>query len=327
MQMLLMFSALWQDTETLTADITLGDTLTARAKARCANAESAERVQKTAEAAITLATNSLRSMSTPEAVPNTGRAVYVATKLLSLLKMNRDDQLVTASAETPIDSLAMLAPLVPAFTNAREQARRTQSTNEMKQLALAFHNYADAHKRFPAAAMLGPDGKTLHSWRVAILPYLDPRFKKLYEQYKLDEPWDSENNKQVLAQMPAIFRSPNDDPKSVNASFFAVTGPQTIFHDNVGTSMRQITDGTSNTILLVEAKRDIPWTKPEDIDVAVDKPLPAIGWPGNPPIVAFADGSVRTFEPKIEGGKPVPISEETLRALFTRAGKEIFARP
>ena len=64
---------------------------------------------------------------------------------------------------------------------------------------------------------MGTDGKgkVPHSWRVAILPYIEQA--DLYRQYRFDEPWDSDANKMVLAKMPAIYPHPLDDPKSTNA--------------------------------------------------------------------------------------------------------------
>jgi hypothetical protein len=136
----------------------------------------------------------------------------------------------------------------------------------------------------------------------------------------MDEPWDSESNKKILLQMPAVFRSPNDNEKSFHASYFAVTGPPAIFCDDKGTSFRQITDGMSNTIMLVEAKRDIPWTKPEDISVDADKPLPKLGgWTVGGFIATFADGSVRLISENVD--------EASLRALFTMAGGEVVVVP
>jgi hypothetical protein len=136
----------------------------------------------------------------------------------------------------------------------------------------------------------------------------------------MDEPWDSESNKKILLQMPAVFRSPNDNEKSLHASYFAVTGPQSIFCDDKGTKLQQITDGMSNTIMLVEAMRDIPWTKPEDITVDTDKPLPKIGgWTAGGFIATFADGSVRVISENID--------EALLRALFTMAGGEVVVVP
>src|SRR5271166_372859 len=94
----------------------------------------------------------------------------------------------------------LIALLLPAVQAAREAARRAQCTNNLKQIALAMHNYASANNCFPPAATYTRDGKPLLSWRVLILPYLEQA--SLYNQFHLDEAWDSPNNKPLGDRMP-----------------------------------------------------------------------------------------------------------------------------
>lgn len=197
-------------------------------------------------------------------------------------------------------------------------AKMTQSQNNLKMLALAMHNYAQANRCFPPAVLYGPDGKTPYSWRIALLPYMEDQ--DIYKRYHFDEPWDGPNNRQLLKEVPAVFRCPTEPAGSTNASYFAVVGPGTMFDGKAGTTFAEIQDGTSNTILLVEAKRDIPWTKPEDISYDSDKPLPKFGghFKGRFSI-ALADGSVRWL--------PSTISDKVLRALLTKAGREVVQVP
>jgi hypothetical protein len=112
---------------------------------------------------------------------------------------------------------------------------------------------------------------------VELLPFLGQ--KALYDQYRMDEPWDSPANQKVLERMPEIFHSPYDDPKSTNSAYFALVGPGTAFEGADGITWKQIwsADGAADTILFIEAKRNIPWTKPEDIPFDPQKPLPAVG--------------------------------------------------
>jgi hypothetical protein len=211
-----------------------------------------------------------------------------------------------------------VAVLSPAILSARSAARRTQSQNNLRQIMLAMHNYYDVNKHFPAAVVIGPDGKTPHSWRVELLPYLGQQ--ALYQQYKMDEPWDSENNKKVLAQTPIVFCHAGDDPAKGYASYFAITGETTIFSGTQGIEFKDIPDGTSNTIAVVEAQRPIPWTKPEDIAYDPAKPLPKFG--GHEAGVfsaALCDGSVRSVSQNVD--------EKLLRAMFTRAGGELVQFP
>ena len=86
----------------------------------------------------------------------------------------------------------------------KEQKARRQSLHNLRTISLAVHNAISADKqgRFPAAA-ISKDGKPLLSWRVALLPFLGE--KGLYEQFHLDEPWDSPHNKLLLDQMPNVY--------------------------------------------------------------------------------------------------------------------------
>ncbi|HXY36809.1 MAG TPA: DUF1559 domain-containing protein [Planctomycetaceae bacterium] len=150
-----------------------------------------------------------------------------------------------------------------------------ESQNKLKQLALAMHNYHDLHGHFPPAVVLGPDAKTPHSWRVELLPFLDEQ--RLYDQYRQNEPWDSPHNKLILRQMPEVFRSPFADVKSTNSCYYALVGRGTIFEGTKGIRIQEITDGTTRTLMFVEAKREIPWTKPADIPFDPEKPVPQLG--------------------------------------------------
>ena len=67
----------------------------------------------------------------------------------------------------------LIALLLPAVQAAREAARRTQCSNNLKQIGLAMHNYHDVNQQFPPAYIADADGQPMHSWRVLILPYLE----------------------------------------------------------------------------------------------------------------------------------------------------------
>ena len=139
----------------------------------------------------------------------------------------------------------------------------------MKQLGVAMHNYAADHKdHFPPAVVMGPDGKTPHSWRIELLPYLEQQ--NLYNAYKTNEPWDSPDNKKIAETRVALFGLGDDGGKNYS-DYYVLTGKGTIFSGKEGMKIPDITGGTSNTILIVEAKRDVPWTKPEDIDFDPNK--------------------------------------------------------
>jgi hypothetical protein len=199
-------------------------------------------------------------------------------------------------------------------------AERMRSANNLKQLMLALHNYHDVEGHFPTDSR-GKDGKPLLSWRVHILPYIEQ--EQLYKQFKLDEPWDSEHNKKLVERMPKVLRSPRQaDTLKDRTTYLAPLGPGFLWDDPKGLPISKITDGTSNTIALVEADDDraVLWTKPEDI--TIDRKNPAVGLLGHYTEgfhAAMADGSVKFVR---KGADP-----SVLWALFTRAGGETVNMP
>ena len=184
-------------------------------------------------------------------------------------------------------------------------------------MGLAFHNYHQAENRFPAAAISDPQGKPLLSWRVAILPYIGEEGMALYGQFKLDEPWDSPTNRALIPRMPLVYRCPSDNQLNSNSTRYqAIVGPGTLFDGTVGASINTITDGTSNTILVVEAKDPVEWTKPDDVDLG--SLTTDLG--GNHPGIinaVFADGSVKGIKAKT--------SAAVLKGLCTKNAGEVIA--
>jgi hypothetical protein len=218
------------------------------------------------------------------------------------------------SAQLPpgVSPLSPAARPLAAISPDQSRARRA-TLNKLKQLTVAFHSYYQKNESFPPAVLVGPDGKTPHSWRVALLPLLEQ--DALYKQYRLNEPWDSPSNREVLARMPDVYRTPAETAGSTNAGYFVMTGPGTVFDGPKGKRMSDVLDGTADTLLVVESKRDIPWTKPEDISYDPQGPLPELGGYHEGQFgIALADGETWFLTTTIE--------EKTLRALITRAGGE-----
>ncbi len=166
------------------------------------------------------------------------------------------------SISSPAASGVLVALLLPAVQSAREAARRAQCTNNLKQMALAMLNYESATGAFPKPAITDKDGKPLLSWRVAILPYIEQQ--GLYNRFKLDEPWDSPHNKELIKEMPQTYVCPsraNAEPGTTTYRVFV--GPGALFEEGKGTNIANITDGTSNTIMISESSESVPWTKPD----------------------------------------------------------------
>jgi prepilin-type processing-associated H-X9-DG protein len=138
--------------------------------------------------------------------------------------------------------------------------------NNMKQIALAMHCYHDAYKSFPPAYVADESGRPMHSWRVLILPFLEQQ--PLFEQYNFDEPWDSPANRALEDLMPEAYRCPSNVSSNLCETDYAmIVGPGTLFDGTEPTQISDILDGTSNTLLCVEATGSgIHWMEPRDLD-------------------------------------------------------------
>lgn len=225
----------------------------------------------------------------------------------------------------------LAALLLPAVQSAREAARRMACTNNLKQIGLAMHNYHTAYGAFPAAYVTDAAGKPMHSWRVALLPFLG--HEQLYQQYNFNEPWDSPNNLMVERQMPDVYRCPSSSAAPAGSSltnYVVIVGDpgaspqQSVFMPNHWTKLMDIVDGSSSTLLVVETVNPVPWTSP-DVDPTYDQLVAqvevgpsAIGseHPGGANVV-FADGAAQflplSIDPQIirlmvqpADGQPLP---------------------
>ena len=157
---------------------------------------------------------------------------------------------------------------------------------------------------------IGTNAKPLLSWRVAILPWIEQ--DALYKQFHLNEPWDSEHNKKLLAQMPAVYAAPGLKDREGGRTYYqAVVGTGAAFEPRRQLRLPDFLDGTSNTLCIAEAAVPVPWTKPEDLPFDPNGPLPPLGRQSSAGFnVALADGSTRWL--------PNQTPERTLRLLITR---------
>jgi len=210
------------------------------------------------------------------------------------------------------------ALLVEALRQLHGVSEERETTHQFKQILIAFHNYHDVHKGFPPAVFTDKTGKPLLSWRVHILPYIEQN--KLYKQFHLDEPWDSEHNKELIARMPKVFASPvrPELARQGKTTYLVPIGKDTVFPGTTAIRFQDIADGTSNTIVLVDAAADraVIWTKPDDLPIDLDNPSKGLSLSvGKKFLVGIGDGSVRLLDSNI--------SKTTLRAAFTRSGGEV----
>jgi hypothetical protein len=204
---------------------------------------------------------------------------------------------------------------ITAVQKVREAASRVQSQNNLKLLALGMLRHETMTGRLPGAAIRDRNGKPLLSWRVAILPHIGE--EALYRQFKLDEPWDSPNNRPLLEKMPKVYQDVGAPPTRAGLTYYQViVGPGTAFERPEGHTLMEFPDGTSTTFLIVEANNAVEWTKPDDLVYNPNQPLPAFGTyqQGGGFNAVFADGASHFF--------PKTTPPTTLKACITRNGGE-----
>src|SRR5262245_28651730 len=207
-----------------------------------------------------------------------------------------------------------VALLLPAVQAAREAARRAQSSNNLKQIGLALHNYHDVFGTFPPAVVTDDDGKPLYSGRLLLLPFLSQT--AVYDQFDKSKAWNSPENIALSQTVIPVFV----DPSSANSpagqtDYLFVSGKGAVFEADKMTKLSEITDGTSNTIVVVEVKNSgINWAEPRDLTIGQPMSLPAGNHPGGNNVL-YADGSVR-FMSKSTG-------TTVIRAIATKDGGEI----
>jgi hypothetical protein len=210
----------------------------------------------------------------------------------------------------------MLALLLPAVQAAREAARRMQSSNHLKQLSLAVMNYHDAYGTFPPAVVRDENGAPLYSGRVLLLPFMEQN--ALYDKFDKSQPWNSPANAPLTNTAPMVFSDPSA-PKGVagQTDYLFVVGKGTSLEplpDGKSPSYSAITDGTSNTLFMVEVENSgINWAEPRDLDVSQPMSLPAGNHPGGN-LSVFFDGHTQMI--------PKTVPSEQIRAMATRSGGE-----
>ncbi|MCA9190603.1 MAG: DUF1559 domain-containing protein [Planctomycetales bacterium] len=236
---------------------------------------------------------------------------YLSTIILSQgmdIQHQSSSVIVTAAKPT---LTRFLRPLV-----ANQES--TNTSNNMKQIILAMHNFHEAHRGFPPRNTVDPQGNPLLSWRVFLLPYLDQL--PLYNEFHLDEPWDSPHNRQLIDKMPAVFVSSQTSTAGKGLTSFQVVqcqGSPWNGGENRLLRIQDITDGTSNTIAFVQApeSKSVIWTQPTDLVVSeVDNLFIEVFGPRDALPAAYFDGSVRILTRD---------QASNLHAYFTGQGKEI----
>jgi prepilin-type processing-associated H-X9-DG protein len=212
----------------------------------------------------------------------------------------------------------------PSWAAGRDAECVALCTDNLRRIALAMRDYEAAQGSFPPAYVTDKNGKPLYSWRVLLLPYLGQQ--ELYEQFCLDEPWNSEENRQITDAALPLFQCPGQpDTRLPTTNYLMVVGPHTISNGHQARKITEITDGLTDTIMLVEvADSLVYWAQPEDLNfdelkftINGNKRHEISSYHRAGANVALCDGSVRLLKEStnphlvramltIDGGEHIP---------------------
>ncbi len=162
-------------------------------------------------------------------------------------------------------SVLVLALLTPAVRQVREPARRGQCANNMRQIVLALHYYAEHHGSLPPAYTVDENGQPLHSWRTLLLPYLEQN--QLYESIDLTKPWDDPVNAQARETRLHVYQCPSVRRERGYTTYLGNAWEEGVFGiDGRSRKLQDIKDGLSNTIAVLDVPFElaVEWMSPHD---------------------------------------------------------------
>ena len=198
----------------------------------------------------------------------------------------------------------LVALLFPAVQACDEAQHRMECIDHLHRMTVAMLQYAGDHGTLPPAYTVDETGKPLHSWRVLLLPYLGQQ--QLYDQLRLDEPWDSPHNQQFHDKTPQVYRCPSATLQPDQTTYSVVVGSNTPFDADGG---KPLSDFGMHLLLVAERQQPVGWMEPAaevTFDAAKNGINPddaAAGGLGSPHpggmVAGFRDGSVRFLSSNI----------------------------
>jgi hypothetical protein len=203
---------------------------------------------------------------------------------------------VRAAAALVVAALAPAGPAQDPPPITKEDLKA--SRDNLTQIGKAVHAFHEAYRVMPYD-LADAEGKPLLSWRVHLLPFLDE--KALYQQFKLNEPWDSDHNKKLIGKMPKVYAPVRVEGKEGETFYQGFVGENAPFAPDHPRGRYKLPasfpDGTSNTGLVFEAGESVVWTRPADLPFDAKKPLPKLGGLFDGEFhVLMVDGSVKRIK-------------------------------
>ncbi|MEE2640244.1 MAG: DUF1559 domain-containing protein [Planctomycetota bacterium] len=174
--------------------------------------------------------------------------------------MNWQDRLSRRSRSEKLGRLlaGLLTPATSAYGEAENRARCAEN---LRRLSIAMLLYEADQGNLPPVWTADSNGKPLHSWRVLLLPYLGQQ--KLYDQIRLDEPWNSKHNQKFSSADVPCFRCPSCIACTTGQTTYSViVGGETAFPEGLGRPLSELPPRAQRMILIAERKDPVNWLEP-----------------------------------------------------------------
>ena len=275
----------------------------AQARADAVKVEDEQAKQRIAKAAAQFAELKGKSETEPEhKAANPVQPVNTPAKAPTAPKTQ-----AKAAAEKGPGAAAIVAAIRPPVPVKPESPlndiqRRNKSALNLDQIIKALNKHAREHGTYPTQAITSQRlGRPLLSWRVAILPELG--YAEFYQEFRREEPWDSDHNRALLKYIPEVFVSPERCDEKTN--YLAPHGPGTAWHGIRGRDPLSFADGADTTLVLIEADESsaVPWTKPEDLPIDEQTKSRLGNLRGEGFLAAFGSGYVAMIHNKVTDGQ------------------------
>lgn len=216
--------------------------------------------------------------------------------------------------------VALLIP--PSGGHTREHEEGIQCTSNLIQIGIALHNYHDTYGSLPPAYTVDSQGNRLHSWRTLLLPMMDQR--ELYEKIDLSKPWDDPVNAEARNKKwdrfsSFSYRCPASKAPETRTQYQVVISPHGMSYQNKTCQLDDVTDGTANTLMVVEVPADqaVHWMSPYDINEQVFQSINDQSLFSHKGMfyILRADGAIKSLTPELTAAER--------RALVTIAGNDV----
>ena len=225
------------------------------------------------------------------------QTVETAADLFNRIEITCEGNSVRARLPASADFTApatILAPTAKKMLNAYlanyEEEQRRQKENHLQSLTMALSAYLMDFRECPPAASPG----NCLSWRVSLLPYLGE--KELYEQFHLNEPWDSPHNSQLIPKMPRVF-STREVKAPGKTAYHVFDGEGTPFSSEYPARKEELFDAPDVGLILLAAPDTADtWTKPGGLQFDPEMPMRAFGTDSSEFMIASAYGPLRYLD-------------------------------